>query len=226
MSSVSSQTRLLAVIGAGVLLLALLWLAAIAPKRSESAEVRDQVAAQEQRLTVARGQVTSYAGSRDKFPTLHAELRRLNVAVPARGEIADLLRGLQGEARKRGADLRLIALKDPAPAAADAPPVAPGAAPGPSGLATLPFTMEFTGEYFDLLHVLRTARRAVTERSGKLSVKGRLLTIDGLAFKRPERGAPLTKATLNATAYIAPDPDSSPQIPAGAPAAAPTPGGP
>jgi hypothetical protein len=67
----------------------------------------------------------------------------------------------------------------------------------------LPFTFSYTGKYFDLLSILRAARKAVSIKSGDLQIHGRLLTIDGLSFARPDQGSPLTKATINATAYIA-----------------------
>ena len=58
-------------------------------------------------------------------------------------------------------------------------------------------------------------------RKDKIKVGGRLLTIDGLKFTRADPSSTRTKATLNATAYIAPDGASTPQPPAAA--AAPTP---
>jgi len=89
----------------------------------------------------------------------------------------------------------------------------------------LPFTFEYTGKYFDLVSILKTVRRSVRVTSGDLNIDGRLLTIDGLSFKRVEPNAQLTKAVLNATAYIAADGKSSaPATPAAAAAAPPAAG--
>jgi hypothetical protein len=97
---------------------------------------------------------------------------------------------------------------------------------GPDGLAALPFTFEFTGEYFDLRDILRTVRRSVSVHKSKIKVGGRLLTIDGLTFTRTDPSSTQTKATLNATAYIAPDGASTPTPPAAAAATTPaTPSG-
>ena len=224
------------VVLAGVALLAALWVLAIGPKRDERAKVRDNVAAQQERLDRARTQLTTYEASRKQFPQRLAELRRLDEAVPGRGAISALLRQLQRRAKVRDSDLRLVALKA-GPAAPAAPaangaqgtaanrPAAPGATTGPDGLAALPFTFEFRGEYFDLRDILATVRRSVRVRGGKVKVDGRLLTIDGLTFTRDDPTSTRTKAVLNATAYIAPEGADSPPTPPAAAGAATTAGG-
>jgi hypothetical protein len=214
----NDQTRIIAgTLVAGVAILAVFWFAAIAPKRSESSKVRDNVAAQERRLADAKTQVASYQSARRKFPVLMAELKRLDVAVPGRGAIADLLRELQRRARVSGSDMRLAALKAGVAPPGGAVAPAPGATPGPGGLAALPFTFEYDGKYFDLLHILRAVRKSVkVRRTGSLAIGGRLLTIDGLTFKRPQADASRTTAVVNATAYIAPESAATPQAPAGA----------
>jgi Tfp pilus assembly protein PilO len=223
-SSMSSQRRTtVAIVLAGLALVAVMWVAAIGPERGERAQVRDDVRAQQARLDTANRQVADFAAARRRFPATLAELRRLDVAVPARGAIAQLLRELQRRARVRASDLRLAALKS-STAAPGTTPVVPGAVAAQGGLAALPFTFEYTGDFFDLVGILRAVRASVQTRGGDLRVDGRLLTIDGLTFKRPEPGEKPTKAVVNATAYIAPDTAAAPQPPAGAQTTA-TPGG-
>ncbi|HEX8158839.1 MAG TPA: hypothetical protein VF526_15750 [Solirubrobacteraceae bacterium] len=215
----NDQTRMIAcTLLGGAAILAVFWFAAIAPKHSESAKVRDNVTAQERRLADAKTQVAGYQSARRQFPRLMAELKRLDVAVPGRGAIANLLRQLQRRARVSGSDMRLAALKTGVPpAAGGAVSATPGATPGPGGLAALPFTFEYDGKYFDLLHILRAVRKSVkVRRTGSLAIRGRLLTIDGLTFKRPQADASRTTAIVNATAYIAPDGAASPRAPGGA----------
>lgn len=209
------QVRMLAAtIATGVALFAALWLLAIAPARSDRAEVDDSVVRQEARLAAAKTNLTTYTASRTQFSGLLTELRGLDKAVPARGDISAMLRELQRRAKVRNSDLRLVALKDPGGAAVNGPtPSTPGAITGPGGLSALPFTFEYTGRYFDLLDILKTVRRSVRVTSGDLSVDGRLLTIDGLAFNRVAGDTRLTKAVLNATAYIAPDGKAAAQPP-------------
>lgn len=228
----SNDRRTIALVAlVAIALLAALWMLAISPKREERAQVRENVAAQQDRLRTAQTQLASYEAARKEFPAALRELRKLDKAVPARGAISSLLRQLQRRANVRNSDLRLVALKAGAPAATQstptgttAPPPTPGATVGPDGLAALPFTFEFTGEYFDLRDILRTVRRSVSVRKDRIKVGGRLLTIDGLSFTRPDPTSTKTKAILNATAYIAPDGASTPQPPAAA-AATPTTGG-
>jgi Tfp pilus assembly protein PilO len=215
----NAQTRMIVgTVVAGVALLALLWVTAISPKRTESAEVRDNVTLQDSRLADARSQVAAYQASRKQFPGLMSELKRLDVAVPGRGAISSLLRELQHRAKVSSSDLRLTELTSAASTSPDgSTPITPGATTGPGGLAALPFSLEYDGKYFDLLNILQAVRKSVSVRaSGDLKIGGRLLTIDGLSFKRETGDSGRTTATINATAYIAPD-SAAPQVPAGAP---------
>lgn len=218
MSSASPHTRMIiGTVLAGLALLAALWVLAISPKRAESAEVSSNVAAQEQRLSAAHAELATFEAARKDYPRHLAALRRLDGAVPARGEISTLLRQLQRRARARGSDLRLAALK---PSTTPAAGLTPGATTGPGGLATLPFTFAYTGKYFDLVKVLAAARRTVTVHSGHLRIDGRLVTIEGLSFER-DKESKLIKASVSGTAYIA----SAPASPTAAPAAATAQGG-
>jgi Tfp pilus assembly protein PilO len=215
----NERTAIALVVVGGFALLAALWILAIGPKRTQSSEVRDNVAAQEQRVQDAQTQLAAHQGARKQFPGMLAELKTLDKAVPARAAISDMLRQLQHKAKVEDSVLRLIALKPGAAApatATGAAPVAPGATVGPDGLAAMPFTFEFNGKYFDLRDVLRTVRRSVRlkNKAGDVQVSGRLLTIDGLTFTRTDPSSPDTKAIVNATAYIAPDGASTPQSPA------------
>lgn len=223
----NERSSVVIVVLAGIAILAALWLLAIGPKRSESAKVRDDVSAQQQRLDAAQSELASYQAARKQFPGMLDELRALDKAVPARGAISSLLRQVQRRADARGSELRLVSLKAAAAVPAtgtSAAPVTPGATVGPDGLSAMPFTFEFSGRYFDLRDILQTIRRSVSVRSGDVKVSGRLLTIDGVSFTRSDPDSPLTKAVVNATAYIAPDGASTPQPPA-AGAVAPTAGG-
>ena len=87
MSSASPHQRMIIVtLAVGAAILAALWMLAISPKRSESAEVQD-----EHRQPGAapghgaRPQLASYQAARKQYPGMLAELKRLDKAVPARG---------------------------------------------------------------------------------------------------------------------------------------------
>jgi Tfp pilus assembly protein PilO len=216
----NERSSIILVVLAGIAIAAALWLLAIGPKRSESARVHADVSAQQQRLDEAQSQLASYQTARKQFPGMLSELRSLDKAVPSRAAISSLLRQVQRRAKVRDSELRLVALKSaaavPATGAGATTPLTPGATVGPDGLSALPFTFEFTGRYFDLRDILQTIRRSVSVRSGDVKVSGRLLTIDGVSFTRTDADSPLTKAIVNATAYIAPDGAATPQAPAAA----------
>jgi Tfp pilus assembly protein PilO len=213
MGSASPHKRMIiATLLAGAALLAVLWMLALAPKRSESAKVRTDVVTQEQRLSTAQTELASYR-------TAHKHYRQL---FAAHGAIPALLRQLQRRARALKSDLSLVALKS----AASAPGsnLTPGATIGAGGLATLPFSFAYSGRYFDLVHVLAAARRAVSVKSGDLTIYGRLVTIEGLSFQRAAVDSSLIKASVSGTAYVATE-TATPAQPAAAPAAASTQGG-
>ncbi|HVF78486.1 MAG TPA: hypothetical protein VNA28_09320, partial [Solirubrobacteraceae bacterium] len=176
-----------ATVAIGIALLATLWFLAIAPKRSQKAEVTSNLTAQQGRLEAAKAQVATFTAARGQFAGLMTELRGLDKAVPSRADISKMLREMQRRAKVSDSDLRIIKLKEGAgqtTGAAGAPATTPGAVAGPGGLSALPFTFEYTGKYFDLVDILKTVRRSVRVTSGDLNVDGRLLTIDGLSFKR------------------------------------------
>jgi Tfp pilus assembly protein PilO len=214
---------IIATLAAGAVLLAALWMLALSPKRSENAEVSSSVAAQEQRLGVAKTQLVGYQTARKQYPGMLAELRRLDKAVPARGAIPSLLRQLQRRAKASKSNLQVAALRATASAPVAGSTLTPGATLGAGGIATLPFTFTYTGAYFDLVHVLAAARHAVAVKSGDVKIGGRLVTIEGMSFQRAQADDPLIRATISATAYIAAAPPA-PQ-PTAIPAATTTQGG-
>ena len=202
-STTPHQRMILATLLAGALALAALWTLAISPKRAEKAQVRTSVAAQELRLATAKTQLASYQSAREQYPRMLAKLKRLDEAVPARGSISTLLRQLQRRAQAQKSDLQVAALKPAASTPGTGASLTPGAALGAGGIATLPFSFTYTGDYFDLVRVLAAARRTVKVTSGNLTIDGRLVTIEGISFQRAQADAPLIKATVSATAYIA-----------------------
>jgi Tfp pilus assembly protein PilO len=90
----------------------------------------------------------------------------------------------------------------PAPAATAALP--PGATIGAAGLATMPFSFVFTGSFFDLQRFLSGVQGLVRPTGDSVSVRGRLLTIEGISLTPGAQGMKRIKAALTATSYIVP----------------------
>lgn len=115
-----------------------------------------------------------------------------------------------------------------APVVSQAPP---GAVVGSAGLLTLPFTLTFDGGYMPMQHMLGAIDRLADATDGAISVRGRLLTIDGFSLAAGPSGFPKLQAQVSATAYITPAAEgvpggpTAPVSPAGTPAAGTTPAG-
>jgi hypothetical protein len=87
-------------------------------------------------------------------------------------------------------------------ATADLPP---GAAVGPAGLSTLPFTFTFEGSFFKLSDFMTKLERYIkAKRSGSDDVRGRLLLINGISLTASAKGFPSIKASVSAQAYLLP----------------------
>jgi Tfp pilus assembly protein PilO len=82
-----------------------------------------------------------------------------------------------------------------------------GAAVGPDGLGTMPYTLTFKGNYFQIANFLKGVDDLVhTHGNTEVAADGRLLTINGfsLSAPRPPSDSPLLKAVLAVTSYTAP----------------------
>jgi Tfp pilus assembly protein PilO len=80
----------------------------------------------------------------------------------------------------------------------------PGAAVGPAGFPTMPFSFSFDGGFFDMQHFLRSIAGFTTTKGKEINVRGRLLTVDGFALTASREGFPKVKASVRATAYLLP----------------------
>jgi Tfp pilus assembly protein PilO len=88
-------------------------------------------------------------------------------------------------------------------------PATGGAAPTSASLDTVPLTFNFVGSYFDLADFLHRLKRFVYVANSQIFVRGRLLTIDSVAFAPGGATAAASRsgivtATIGATVYLAP----------------------
>ncbi len=100
----------------------------------------------------------------------------------------------------------------------------PGATVGPAGLPTMPFTFEFTGPFQRLESLLERIDAFTKTSGGKITVNGRLMTIDSISLT----GFPEITATVSATAFVLPDDQgllagATPSAPGAVPVAAAAP---
>ena len=81
----------------------------------------------------------------------------------------------------------------------------PGAAVGPAGFPTMPFSFEFVGSFFRLEDFFnRVSGFTSVTPAGNLVVRGRLLSVDSFDLKAAPAGFPKVAATVKATAYVLP----------------------
>jgi hypothetical protein len=94
-----------------------------------------------------------------------------------------------------------------------------GASIGPAGLGVLPYTLQFSGDFFEVADLLATLDEQVGAKGGGAEVDGRLLTVNGFTLV-PAEGESELAVELSITTYVLPD---SQGLTAGATPAAPAP---
>lgn len=82
-----------------------------------------------------------------------------------------------------------------------------GATVGPGGLGTMPYTLKFSGGFFDIANFIGGIDGLVqpTDDGARVSPDGRLITIDGFALNGGAPGSsPILKANFAVTTYATP----------------------
>ncbi|CAN5271330.1 hypothetical protein BH20ACT16_BH20ACT16_01830 [soil metagenome] len=240
----SAQTRMIAAVLALVALMAGFWFLLLAPKRTEISAAKDKIVQAETRRDGAVALASQADQARAGYQRDYATVARLGKAVPADDDVASLVYQLETIARANKIDFRAVKLTGAAgaaPAAPAAPPAAdgeqkdgesdpagastapvapvvaqppPGAVVGTAGLLTVPFTFTFDGDYLKLQRLLKAINGLAKSKKEQISVRGRLLTVDGFSLAAGPEGFPKLKALVSATAYLSP-----PTTAAGAPGA-------
>lgn len=204
-----------------------LWFFAVAPKRNEAKDIKAQVTATEQRRDSADRQASVAELAKATYSRDYATVARLGKAVPAKADVPSLVYQLESAARAANVDFRSISVQSSAEAAPppkSKPDASKAAAPS-IGIEPKTFQFTFQGKFRSLRRLLSEIDRFARVTGSKVSVSGRLLTIDTVALNPSEQGFPHIKAEIKANAYVADIPSalpaaSSPQ--ASADASAPT----
>lgn len=208
------------------------WTLVLSPKREEA----DQLARQAESLTAgiesARSEVVRATEARRTFPTAYRQLVELGQAVPSTDETPSLLVELTQIAEESGVQFDGLQLEGEGEAAAEVtiPPVEAsgatavaspsatevassllplGASVGSAGLAIMPYTLQFKGNFFEVGAFIGRIDSLV--KGGRhVAVDGRLLTINsfsltsGTGGEESEGGAKELDATFSVTTYLTP----------------------
>jgi Tfp pilus assembly protein PilO len=137
-------------------------------------------------------------GAKIAFRSIKLNGGTSNATTPAAGAAASSATGSTGST---GASTTGAAAPATQVAASQLPP---GAVVGTAGLATLPFTFTFQGSYLDMQRFVDRVNRFVAVKGHDIAVTGRLLTVDGIALTPSANDPGQVKATMAATAYLAP----------------------
>jgi Tfp pilus assembly protein PilO len=195
------------------------WVLGVSPKREEAAKLDKQVTKLEAELTLHEEEVLQGEQARSEFPADYEKLVALGKAVPGDDDTASLLVQINRIADRNDIEFREIELTSEGTEEAEAAAGVEGAPPteasaallplgarvGPAGLAVMPYSLTFHGDFFTLADFIEEVDELVEAENANVSVDGRLLTLDGFALEPDsEKGFPWLEATFAITTYLAP----------------------
>jgi Tfp pilus assembly protein PilO len=229
MSSSSVSNRTIIAILVVVALATAFWILVLSPKREEAATLGTEVQQQQAALVQAQSQVTEASAAKREFSSDYRQLVVLGKAAPADDETASLLVELNKVADHAGVKFNSLQLLSsegaPAatsttapeasatsavPAGATIPPTEAeaallplGAAIGSAGLAVMPYSLGFSGKFFQVADFVQGVDSLVRTSKPEIAIDGRLVTLDGFSLTQPSESptAPLT-ASFAVTAYL------------------------
>lgn len=179
-----SSERQIALVCAGLLLVAILgYFVLVSPKRSTAHQLdaeRAQVEAQiEQNRSSALGR---------NLPAIRAaDVFRLSTAMPENLAMPDVILELSRLAQESGISFDEIA---PQQATTDA------------GYDIHPISLTFGGNFYNLVDFLFRARNLVQVHDKKLITTGRMFDVSGLTFAQGEKSFPQIKADLTIDTFV------------------------
>jgi hypothetical protein len=200
----SPRALFVAVIG-GVLVYALVfWFIMVSPKRAEASALKAEVATLQITVTEARIAATPRSNE-DTKPIAVADIFRLAKAMPSVPDMPGILLELDRIAEETGVEFQSVT---------------PLASAVVGDFQTVPITLAFDGNFYELSDFLFRLRTLVGVRGGELRAAGRLFSVETISFAESTKGFPELGAVLSVVAYVY---GSDVPASAGAPPAAATP---
>ena len=211
----SQRDRTIIGVVAVLVILAGGWFLMIQPKRQQASKLGTQLASAQAELSSVQAQVAGDEAAKSAFAKNYTTLARLGEAVPANDNVPSLVYQLQNAASSSKVDFRGLTL-NPATSSSTTPTTSPsasqaataalppGAAVGEAGFPIEPFTFTFQGNFFHLSSFFRRLQQFVVANNNKVSVSGRLMTLNAISFQAAQAGFPQITATISATTYLIP----------------------
>jgi Tfp pilus assembly protein PilO len=204
----------------GVIVLAgAFWMLLLSPKREEAKQLGKQVGQLQATLAQHESEVETALAAKREFAANYGQLVVLGKAVPADSETASLFVQIEKISERAGVRFEEISLAaEPGESAAAAPTVESGsptevaastmplgASIGPAGLGVMPYTLNFTGDFFQISRFIHGLDELVKSTNEKVSVDGRLITVNSFSLSPvEEQGSTELKAAFSVTTYLTP----------------------
>ena len=216
------SNRLVFAVLALVVLAGAFWMLLISPKREEASKLGKNVERLETSLAQHQAEAETAEAARREFPTNYSQLVVLGKAVPADAETSSLLVQIQqisershvrfeeinltsegGEASAPVAAGEGGELASPTEVAASTLPL--GASVGPAGLSVMPYTLNFTGDFFHVADFIHGLDSLVQSNNEKVEVTGRLVTINSFTLTEDtSKKFPALQAEFTVTTFLVP----------------------
>ncbi|HWF49685.1 MAG TPA: type 4a pilus biogenesis protein PilO [Solirubrobacteraceae bacterium] len=198
----TARDRLVAMIVVTLVATVAAWILVISPKRDQANKLGSQVTAAQKQLDAARTQIATAELDRSSYARNYQAVAELGKAVPPDAQTPSLIFQLQNAASGARVDFRSVVLNQGATSAPAPTPATTAAAAATS--STQPITISFQGNFFHLANFLGRIERFVVATNKKVSVSGRLMTLNGISFAAASSGFPQITATITATTYLLP----------------------
>ena len=197
------------------------WMLALSPKREEASKLTKQVELLEASLTQHEAEAATAEAARESFPADYRRLVVLGKAVPGDDDTASLLVQVNRIAERADVSFRDLQLNPTSDSSEEVVPLSAsgtisateaeasllplGAGIGPAGLAVMPYTLTFDGDFFEIADFIKGLDSLVATSNGEVAVDGRLMTVDGFNLApHPDGGFPALVATFSVTTYLTP----------------------
>jgi Tfp pilus assembly protein PilO len=163
------------------------WFLLVSRQSGKIAELSEQVAQVETKITETRLANQRAAAAPKEEPVKIADLFRLTKAMPDQTDMSGMLIELNRIARETGIEFASIV---------------PGGAMPDAGFQIVPVDLVFQGDFYDLADFLYRTRTLVGVRDGALDARGRLFNVDRIEFTEGEKRFPNIRASLRLEAYV------------------------
>ncbi len=204
-----------------VALAAAFWMMLLSPKREEAQKLSGQIETVEASLSQHRSEAAAAAAAKRSFPQDYARLVLIGKAVPSGDETASLLVQLNHLANQADAKFETLNLEAgggesapveetsgtaASPTEAEASLLPLGATIGPAGLAVMPYSLTFEGDFFQIASFIEKLDNLVKTTNAGVSVDGRLITVSSFSLSPGERegGTARLNAEFSVTTYLTP----------------------